>query len=527
MPTKRALPLGVSLLLLITVIAAALHGSTTAAGAGAHDEALPYSLDHFADGTAGALTEPAYAQYKMHYPQYPDLSSAGLAVDMSQVALADDFLCTETGPIEMIRIWGAFANDLLPRSGADSLIFQLSIHADIPAGAQVPWSMPGEVLWSRILGPSDYTLTEVVDAAVEGWYDPVQDAWLPGNHQRAFSYEFAITAAPFHQQEGTIYWLSVKDIPPQDANHLFGWKATLPDLGWQDNAVYGFESMGWLELSYPQRHPYELESLDLAFEIEGGVTALEYGDAPEGPGAIAYPSLGVSGSFPTCWSSGPAGWIEHSTSGAFFGPASDLESDGSAGWCPPPSCFPPYDQDECFQDTDAGLLMPHAFTIDRALNVVACPNSQGLPLGGACQAAHWGVDVDIEVDNHMPGQADGYVNLLIDWNQDGRWSGSSVCPANPRVPLPEHVLVDFPVPNPFDGPLSALAPPPFLIGPNPGYVWIRFSITERPVGPDWSGEGSFEDGETEDYLVRIIPAAGPTPTLPAHRIYLPIVIRRH
>ncbi len=528
MCSKRALQLSTVFLLPLLLISIALepHGPGTAAGAAVDREALPQGPEYSVPRTVGAPREAVSAQYKMHYPQYPDLSRAGLAVDMSQVALADDFLCTETGPIEMVRMWGAFAGDLLPGSGADSLIFQISIHANIPAGEQVPWSMPGQVLWSRILGPSDYTATEVSHDTTEGWYDPVQDAWSPDNHRKAFSYEFTITGDPFRQQEGTIYWLSVKDIPPREASYLFGWKTTLPDLRWQDDAVYGFESIGWLELSYPQRHPYELDSVDLAFELEGGISVLEYGDAPEGPGTIAYPSLGVSGSFPTCWSSGPAGWIDHGNSGAFFGPAFDLESDGNAGWCPPPGCYPPYDQDECFQDTDAGLLMPHAFTIDRALNVVTCPNSQGLPLGSSCQAAQWGVDVDIEVHNHMPGQGTGYVNLLIDWNQDGNWGASSVCPANPRVPVPEHVLVDFPVSNPFDGPLSTLAPPQFLIGPHSGYVWVRFSLTERPVGRDWNGEGSFENGETEDYLLRIMPAAGPTPTSPAHRLYLPIVIRR-
>ena len=70
------------------------------------------------------------------------------------------------------------------------------------------------------------------------------------------------------------------------------------------------------------------------------------------------------------------------------------------------------------------------------------------------------------------------------------------------------MLVDFVIPPKYDGTLSALMPigTGFTIGPNAGYVWVRFSITERPVSPTggpWDGSGNFEDGETEDYLLRV------------------------
>jgi hypothetical protein len=39
-------------------------------------------------------------------------------------------------------------------------------------------------------------------------------------------------------------------------------------------------------------------------------------------------------------------------------------------------------------------------------------------------------------------------------------------------------------------------------------VWFRFSVTESPVPANWDGSGSFEDGETEDYLLLI---AGSSP----------------
>jgi hypothetical protein len=233
------------------------------------------------------------------------------------------------------------------------------------------------------------------------------------------------------------------------------------------------------------------------------IAELDFGDAPEN--GLAYPTLGVQGQFPTCQTVGPAAWVQHGLGWAHFtqtgapqGPW-DAEPDGNAGLCP--NCFPTYDDDECYLDGDAGLMFPEPFTIDPALNVVPCPNSLGTPLGATCATAVWGVDVDISVVNGMP--CDGFVNVLMDWDQLGQWGGASQCPA---AAAPEHVLVDFPVPMGYNGPLSALMPAGtgFLIGPNSGYVWTRFSVTERPVGAGWDGSGAFEDGESEDYLLEVI-----------------------
>jgi len=231
----------------------------------------------------------------------------------------------------------------------------------------------------------------------------------------------------------------------------------------------------------------------------------DYGDAPEGSAAIAYPSTGQVGNFPTCITVGPIGsYVEHTNFGAYFGALVDFELDGNGGTCP--GCFPPYDQDECFDplggnNSDPGLMMPTSYTIDASGQVVPCPTCTGTSLGQSCNVAVWGTDVDIWVNNTMPGQTTGYVNVLIDWNQDGQWSGSSSCPGCATVN--EHVLQNFPVQNPYNGPLSALGPPNFTIGPNPGYVWARFTITETPVTVPWDGSGSFEDGESEDYLLKI------------------------
>lgn len=239
----------------------------------------------------------------------------------------------------------------------------------------------------------------------------------------------------------------------------------------------------------------------------------DFGDAPET--GVAYPATGILGAFPTCKIPGPPSWIQHTNFGAWFGPTVDFEADGNAGVCQLPPPFPPYDRDECFNDNDAGLIRPQPFTIVAGppLNVVPCPGAQGTGLGAVCKQATWGPNVDINVRNLMPNATIGYVNVIIDWDQNGAWGGAAQCPTGAA---PEHVLVNFPVPNPYPNPigppapLSALLPPGFLIGPNSGYVWARFTITERPILLPWDGSGGFEDGESEDYLLRVEPALAVT-----------------
>ncbi|MHC4741220.1 MAG: DUF7901 domain-containing protein, partial [Planctomycetota bacterium] len=235
----------------------------------------------------------------------------------------------------------------------------------------------------------------------------------------------------------------------------------------------------------------------------------DFGDAPEG--ALAYPSTCKIGSFPTCMNVPIAGWIQHASTGQlYFGPLVDTEPEGNAGACP---TFNPntYDQDECFADNDAGLIMPPAYTIQNdALGnatVVPCGSQIG-SLGVVCQTAVWGQDIDIHVENHT--DRDAFVNVVVDWNKSGEWSGRSVCPPCLGAAVAdEYVLRDQLVPPGYSGPLSGammLGPKSFTIGPYAGYVWTRFTITHQPLNADdWNGEGQFRAGESEDYLLAVDP----------------------
>lgn len=262
---------------------------------------------------------------------------------------------------------------------------------------------------------------------------------------------------------------------------------------------------------------------------------LDFGDAPEG--LAAYPS-GLVGNFPTCVSPGPvatstvdpacpsppvipgpAGYVEHAQglglpvafwlgctpiTTAFV----DSEIDGKVNSSPipgdPSSCdltvlsdcvsgapFPatfPFGQDECFADgVDAGLVTTPVF--DR------------------CDSA----PIRVRMYNCSGTAVTAFVNILVDWNEDGDWTDVENC-LHVSACAPEWALVNVPVVLPPG--CSTWTSPPIQAGPNEGFGWMRITLSELPALPDfaWNGSASlpgsaFFAGETEDYPVVIQPSA--------------------
>lgn len=225
----------------------------------------------------------------------------------------------------------------------------------------------------------------------------------------------------------------------------------------------------------------------------------DYGDAPEG--APAYPWIGIVGKFPTCFG-GAYGFIRHQVQAnapLFLGPLVDYENDGNAGVCPPP----PYQNDECHAsvDDDAGIIVPTSYTLNAANQPIACTPGARTSLGPACGLGDWGVNLDFEIANTTNNSV--YMNLVVDWNMDGQWGGTGACASGAFL---EQILTDFVVPPNFGGRVSLLNPPPYRIGDRDGYVWLRVTLTDVPIGGNWDGNGrqaSYVLGETEDYLVRV------------------------
>ncbi len=245
--------------------------------------------------------------FKMHYPQLPDLTPegmdvlAGLAFDpfLGVKFLADDFLCTQTGPITDIHIWGSWLNDQSPPP-PDQGTFVLGIYDDIPAGTGgLMHSRPGNLLWDMKFKPGEYIAREYATAQ-ELFYDPNIDQIIGGDTV-VWQYNFFIDeATALIQDKDNIYWLAVTNVDPNndgvvDTRDLieaesginrFGWKTSASEH-FNDDAVFldhdlpfgqpinevfppqGAPAPGlpWQEMRYPFGHPFETESIDLAFVI--------------------------------------------------------------------------------------------------------------------------------------------------------------------------------------------------------------------------------------------------------------------
>ncbi len=249
--------------------------------------------------------------HKMHFPQLPDISSNGMdvlatwglgdAANQFGKIVADDWRCSESGPVSDIHIWGSWLNDMLPQgtdgtASADNVRFKLSIHENIPAGVdtEMPWSHPGLELWQSVFEVGDPQVTSRLYATLpvgeeEMFYDPNLDAII-GFDREVYQYNFVLTedaADPlFHQVEGEIYWLDVQADPVEpivasSEPALFGWKTSdfnqypTPWTGnhYEDDAVFGdnIEFGGppviWVDMHYPFGHEFEGHSFDQAFVI--------------------------------------------------------------------------------------------------------------------------------------------------------------------------------------------------------------------------------------------------------------------
>ncbi|MHC4528547.1 MAG: DUF7901 domain-containing protein, partial [Planctomycetota bacterium] len=104
--------------------------------------------------------------HKMHYPQLP--KQGGFDVAFNQGRLADDWECSETGPVTDIHFWVSwYRDDLLPIDG-----FSVRIWSDNPMGIN-GWSEPNELLWERDFYAGEFTVRDM-QPDWQSWFNPLQ-----------------------------------------------------------------------------------------------------------------------------------------------------------------------------------------------------------------------------------------------------------------------------------------------------------------------------------------------------------------
>jgi hypothetical protein len=204
--------------------------------------------------------------FKMHFPQLPDPTGWDVYADASQQwpsgpgHVADDWLCTESGAVGGIHVWGSWQNDV-----ADVIAtVHVGIYADIPDPGGSAFSMPGALLWERDFSSTEITVRDY-GTGDQGFFIP--DAWgmaatvLPNDHSLFHQINIESIPDPFIQAENTIYWLGI-EVTHANNNALWGWKTSQDH--WNDNAVsYDFYPQEWHELSDPST---QLQ-MDMAFVI--------------------------------------------------------------------------------------------------------------------------------------------------------------------------------------------------------------------------------------------------------------------
>ncbi|MDD4051949.1 MAG: dockerin type I domain-containing protein [candidate division Zixibacteria bacterium] len=222
--------------------------------------------------------------HKMHFPQLPD--EAGWDVNATQpLVLADDWTCTETGPVKDIHFWGSWMH------GVEGQIVQfvLSIHADIPDpdGPGPLFSMPGPTMWEQEI-PINMVIVQPIDPPTpEGWYDPSTGMFLAGDHQAYFQYNvFLPENMWFYQEQGMIYWLNISAIVADPTVTQWGWKST--QNHWMDDAVWAtWGGLAWDDMFEP---PMFVQSLDLSFVITAGKPVVEACCLQDGSCIMAPPA---------------------------------------------------------------------------------------------------------------------------------------------------------------------------------------------------------------------------------------------
>ncbi len=413
------------------------------------------NLSYTGGASTGEVEDYLVQLYPLKWLQPPDLTTNGVDVD-NEFELADDFLCTQSGPVTDIHIWGSFQNDYegVPPYVLTNMTFLIRIYSDMATNNPqnpLPYSHPDKLLWQTNIFPGQYRAGQCgfIPAPGEWWHSPAQQIWQqPGDFFcYQFDFYFGRTNA-WSQTLSNIYWLSVQCVS-HEPGYQFGWKSTYLTNRWNDDAVWWNPGQGWTELRYGDGHPYAHppppQSLDLAFAVstEAEEQLMDFGDAPDNLQAPRYPTLLAHN-----------GARHVLVPGVTLGAVIDAEADGQPNaTATGDDNNPPLAVDDEEGVTFAGTLVPgQPYTINVTASVA------------------------------------GFLNAWVDFNADGSWAQAA-----------DQIYTNQPLPAGMT-PLTFMVPSTASWGTN---VFARFRFTTATNNLGYVGLAP--DGEVEDYLMTLEP----------------------
>ena len=217
--------------------------------------------------------------HKMHFPQEPNPD--GWDVCLHDQPIADDFVCSEDGPITDIHFWVSWTEDINDFPNTE---FKVEIWDDAsgaPNTVQYSWSSLGGTGTFNIRGPYQ---------GVQGWHCPTFNQSIYPDHQAFWQINIEQLPEPFTQVAGTTYWLVIQAVKAQWPPAV-GWKTSLPSYTpypHQSPALWRDASGAWQPVLINGT-----DVTDMAFVItnDGQQEQIDFGDAPDGAAAPGYPTL--------------------------------------------------------------------------------------------------------------------------------------------------------------------------------------------------------------------------------------------
>ena len=208
-------------------------------------------------------TDTTISGSDVKWSQPPDMKY-GVNIQSTEVEpiVADDWKCEDPRPVTDVHFWGSYigwdTKSETPQSRPPRVEgFVIRIYKDVP-GVDRRYSHPGELLYEEKVG-------EFEENYVASILHPDE------TYEHKFYYSMDLPE-PFKQKEGTIYWISIAAIMPDEYKYPWGWETSTHH--WNDDACrYWYHNNYWGEIlpsQLPSWYQERYGTVDMAFELTVG-----------------------------------------------------------------------------------------------------------------------------------------------------------------------------------------------------------------------------------------------------------------